>query len=182
MAIDPRVRELLRAFLAMAKEVKKPYAIGGALAMRAHGYARQTSDVDVFLRDRDRLAWLRAARTQGLTVDRVFSGHHYMAFFVKHRDPRVRIDLLFPAAEPAVTAIRKSEEKTIDRGIVARVFGVELLTIEKFTSDRPEDQRDVEAMFDLGLVEPETVRFLLRSVDPGAVPRWNRFVVARERK
>jgi len=177
--INPHVRELLQAFLRMANEVKRPYAIGGALALAAHGYVRETHDVDAFVRPSDRLLWLRAAHKQGLTVDRVYGGLHYIAFFVKHGDPRERIDILVPYDEPARTAVRSAKVKTITGSVKARVFTLELLVIEKFLSDRPEDHRDVDAIFDRGYFEPETITILLRTIDPSAVKRWQQYVTKR---
>ena len=161
---DPRVKKLLRTFLAMAKEVRRPYAIGGALSMSAHGYSRETKDVDAFLLERDRLTWLRAARKHGLTVDNIFGHIHYIAFFPKDGDARIRIDMLFPAAEPDLSAVEHPTKGTIG-GVKARVFPVELLAIAKFISDRPEDNRDFATMFNLGLFEPATVRAILRSFE-----------------
>lgn len=157
---DPRVRELLVAFLEMAKLTGRPYAIGGALAMSGHGYTRQTSDVDAFLRYEDRLEWLRAARKVGLLTDEVFRGVHYFAFMPEHGDPRIRIDLLFPAEEIEAAAIDDPVPVRIG-GVVVEAFRVELLAAAKLLSDRPGDQRDFQAMLELGLFEPATLQMLL---------------------
>lgn len=137
----------------MAKITGKPYAIGGALAMSAHGYVRQTSRVDAFALLDDKLAWLRAARSVGLTVDEIFRDVHYIAFFTKHQDPRIRIDLLFPAAEPELSAIEFPATVSIG-GVTAEAFPMDLLVMAKFQSDREGDARDFERMFHLGLFDP----------------------------
>jgi len=165
---DPRLRELLVAFLKVAKKVRKSYAIGGALAMSAHGYVRQTSDLDAFLLDEDRLDWLRALRKAGLTIDSVFRGIHYIAFFPKHADPRIRIDLLFPATEPELSAVEFPVSAKI-AGFNAEVFPLELLVVAKFLSDRPEDQRDFDVMFNLGIFEPTAARRIIKSIEPKKV-------------
>ena len=90
---DPRVKRLLQTFLAMAKDVRRPYAIGGALSMSAYGYSRETKVVDAFLLEQDRLTWLRAARKHGLTVDNIYGHIHYIAFFPEDGDARIRIDM-----------------------------------------------------------------------------------------
>ena len=174
---DPRVKRLLRTFIAMAKEVKRQYAIGGALSMSAHGYSRETKVVDAFLLERDRLTWLRAARKHGLTVDNIFGHIHYIAFFPKDGDARIRIAMLFPAAEPDLSAVEHPSKGTIG-GIKARIFPVELLAIAKFISDRPEDNRDFTTMFNLGLFEPTTVRAILRSFESRDVIASYNHVVA----
>lgn len=161
---DPRLRELLLAFLRMVKIAQRPYAIGGALAMSAHGYQRHTSDVDAFLREEDRLVWLRAAHQVGLTVDRVFGTFHFIAFFPKHGDPRIRIDMLFPAGDPELSAIDNTIPGSVG-GIAVSVFPLEQLVISKCMSERPEDARDFDVMFELGLFDPNTVRAVLALMD-----------------
>jgi hypothetical protein len=123
---DPRVQELLKTFLRMARKTGKPYAIGGALAMAAHGYVRQTTDVDTFLRDEDRLAWLRAARAEGLLIEELSHKARYIAFTLKHRDPRVRIDLIFPSDASALDAINLPDTKKIGDTIF-KVFPIKAL-------------------------------------------------------
>jgi hypothetical protein len=157
----------------MASITKKPYAIGGALAMSAHGYVRQTTDVDAFVLLEDRLEWLRAARAVGLTVDEVFSKVHYIAFLPKHRDPRVRIDLLFPAGEPELTAVEYPVPARIG-GILADVFSIDLLAMAKFQSDRPEDARDFDRMFNLGMLDPVQLRRIIASIDRDEAKRFDR--------
>ena len=53
---------LLDRFLSAAARIKKPYAIGGALAMATYGYSRETRDVDALVDYEDRVAWIRALR------------------------------------------------------------------------------------------------------------------------
>jgi len=169
---DPRVRELLLAFLKMASITRRSYAVGGALAMSAHGYVRQTSDVDAFLLDEHRLEWLRAARSVGLIVDEVFSKVHYMAFFPRHGDPRIRIDMLFPADEPELSAVEYPVRASIG-GIATNVFPLALLAIDKFASDRPEDHRDFERMLHLGMFDPADLRVIIASFDPDMAKRFD---------
>jgi len=177
---DPRLRELLDRFLKMARIVRKPYAIGGALAMAAHGYQRQTTDVDAFLLEKDRWAWIRAAQKTGLTVDPVFRGHHYIAFLPEHGDPRVRIDLMFPAEASEVQAIRSPAAGEIG-GVRAKVIKLEMMAVMKFLSDRPEDRHDFLAMLERGLFEPDTVRILIAHAEPGSLREFDRVVRAARR-
>ena len=177
---DPRLEELLVRFLRMVRKVRKPYAIGGALAMAAHGYQRQTTDLDAFLLEKDRWAWIRAAQATGLTVDPVFRGHHYMAFLPEHGDPRIRIDLMFPAESLEVQAIRKPAAGEIG-GVRAKVVKLEMIAAMKFLSDRPDDRHDFLAMLERGIFEPGTVRFLIAHAEPGSLREYDRVVRAARR-
>jgi hypothetical protein len=167
---DIRLKELLVAFLKAAKRTGKPYAIGGSLAMSAHGYTRNTTDIDAFLLEADRLDWIRALRAQGLTIDSIFRGHHYIAFYPHHGDPRIRIDLLFPAGEPELSAVEYPDTSKIGAFTVA-VFPLDLLVVAKFLSDVPEHQRDFDTMFNLGLVDPQRVKRILTSIEPASIVR-----------
>jgi len=158
--VSPKVEQLLDLFLAAAAEVGRPYAIGGALAMGAHGYRRNTDDVDAFVNHVDRIEWLRALRRQGLTVAPLFAGVHYIAYLPEHDDPEIRIDLLVPAEDPDLSAIEAPDSATIaDRP--AEIWPVDLLVIAKYRSTRPEDNADVGKMFERGLFDPKSVRSIM---------------------
>jgi hypothetical protein len=161
---DPRVRDLLETFLRAAQETGRPYAIGGALAMAAHGYARQTNDVDAFLADGDIAAWSRALRAEGLRVEPVVGGIHYVASSPEHGD--VRIDLLVPADDPEWSAVQAPETGDI-AGVRAEVFPVSLLVAAKFQSTREEDHADVKAMYERGLFDPRAVVNVFRAMKDG---------------
>lgn len=123
--------------------------------MAAHGYSRQTNDVDAFLEHGDVAAWSRALRAQGLQVDRVVGGIHYVATTSEY-SADVRIDLLFPSDDPEWSAVQAPVEGIIG-GLHAEVFPIELLVAAKFQSDREEDHVDVRAMYERGLFEPKKV-------------------------
>src|SRR5271157_3543045 len=111
--ISPKVAELLDLFLAAAAEIDRPYAIGGALAMGAHGYRRHTDDVDAYVVYEDRGDWIRALRERGLTVTPLFTGVHYVAYLPEHNDPEIRIDLLVPAEDPDLSAVEVPDSAVI---------------------------------------------------------------------
>jgi hypothetical protein len=165
---DLRVRSLLRRFLKAAEVVQKPYAVGGALAMAAHGYTRQTQDVDAFLQHEDRIEWFRALRAQGLKIIPIFTGVQYMAMDPKYKDPEIRIDLLLPAGDPELSAVEMPETGDIG-GIAAEVFPLDLLVISKFISSRDEDHHDVDVMYKRGLFNPAEVALTLKHVEPTRV-------------
>lgn len=159
---DPRVRDLLERFLRASKKVDSPYAIGGALAMAAHGYSRQTSDVDVFLEHGKVAAWSRALREECLCVERVVGGIHYVATAPEY-PASVRIDLLFPFDDPEWSAVQFPEKGSI-AGVRAEVFPVALLVAAKFQSSRESDHADVEALYELGLFDPKAVVKVFRAM------------------
>jgi hypothetical protein len=174
--ISPEVTELLDLFLAVAAEVDRPYAIGGALAMGAHGYRRHTDDVDAYVNYDDRGAWVRALRARGLTVTPLFAGVHYVAMLPEQTNPEIRIDLLVPADDPDLSAIEVPDSMTIaDRTV--EVWPVELLVIAKFQSTRDEDHADVDKMFERGLFDPRSVCVIMRRMDEDVLAQqfWKKY-------
>ncbi len=163
--LEPRVLELVHDVAWAIAPIGVDYAIGRALAMGAHGARRHTSDVDIFAKDADRPAIMRALRQAGLETAAIMAPFHYIAYRPQHQDPEVRIDLLFPAGEPELSAIEFA-----DRGIVGdielNVFPIDLLVASKFYSDRPEDGFDIKMMLNLGLFDPTAVRAVIASIDP----------------
>ena len=174
--ISPEVEQLLDLFLAAADEIGRPYAIGGALAMGAHGYRRHTDDVDAFVIHEDRVEWIRALRKQGLIVTPLFSGIHYIAQLPNQEDPEVRIDLLVPADDPDLSAVEVPDSTTIANR-AAEVWPIDLLVIAKFRSTRDKDHADVDEMYDRGLFDPESVRSIMIHMDEKALARrfWKKY-------
>jgi hypothetical protein len=162
-AFDPRIITLLHR-AAVALEPLGGYAIGDAFAMRAHGYARYTSDIDVFVLEDHRVPTLRALRGVGLTIEPVFAPHHFIAYLPEHNDPQVRIDVLFPVTEPELSAI-ESPKRASFAGVDVNVFPITLLVASKFYSDRPEDHHDIAAMLNRGMFDPIEVRQVIASID-----------------
>ncbi len=179
---DLRIKELLLSLKRMSKTTKKPYAVCGALAMSAHGFTRQTADVDIFVRDEDRLLWLRAAKKEGLLVDTSHAPSHYMIFSEEHRDLRVRIDMLVPMDAPEWEAARYSEKKTIGGVRDVRVAKIHFLAAGKFFSTRDKDHQDFWALYERGLFEPRVVYLLLKSFSIQSAREFARQVAARGEK
>jgi len=170
------VCQLLDVFLAAAADVGRPYAIGGALAMGAHGYRRHTNDVDVFVNHKDRGEWIRALRARGLTVVPLFAGVHYAAYLPDNKDPEVRLDLLVPAEDPDLSAIEVPDTATIANRTVD-VWPIDLLVVAKFRSTRKEDRADVGKMFERGLFDPKSVRSIMRTIGETDVAKrfWKKY-------
>jgi len=157
--LDPRIERLLDIVLDAAKETEKPYAVGGALAMGAHGYRRHTEDIDVFIIHADRTEWIRSLRGLGLEVRPLFAGVQYEATLPG--DSSFHIDLLLPAEDPDLSAIEAPEEGEIVSRVVD-VWPVTLLVIAKFRSKREKDQADVKEMYERGMFDPAEVRTIMR--------------------
>lgn len=165
---------LLNRFLSVASRIKKPYAIGGALAMAAYGYSRETKDVDAFVDYDDRVTWIRALRDSGLEVRQVFHGVHYVATLPRERDPDARIDLLVPSDEPEVSAVLAPDEATILGRDAVSIFPLNLLVIAKFQSERDKDHGDVDEMYERGLFNPEEVRRIIEHFDLELAERFHK--------
>jgi hypothetical protein len=165
--MDPRVLELIRRTASALEPLNVPYAVGGAVAMAAHGYARYTSDLDVFALDESKPSIFRALRKEGFTVEPLMSPMHYVAFLREHGDPTVRVDILFPADEPALSAVEYPVTVHIaGTDVDLKVFPIDMLVAAKFYSDRPQDLHDIAAMLERGIFEPDEVHRLIGSIDP----------------
>jgi hypothetical protein len=76
------------------EELQIPYAVGGGMALNAHGYERATTDVDLVVTG-DGLAEFKA-RSLGLGWLEVFPGSRG----VRETDNRVKIDFLITGGNP----------------------------------------------------------------------------------
>ncbi len=170
--VTPNVARLIAAMAEALEPLKVPYAVGGAVAMSAHGVRRHTDDVDVFALDEDRPKVLRALRAAGLRIVEVMSPFHYAAYLPDVDDPEVRIDVLFPAGEPELSAVEYPARAEIG-GVEFNVFALELLVATKFYSDRVKDELDIARMYESGVFEPATVRALIASFDPDGAKEFD---------
>jgi hypothetical protein len=171
--MDPRLEELLGILYREMEALGVDYAIGGALAMSAHGYRRFTSDVDLFIHDESRGKVLRAFRQAGLQVSEIGPGH-FIALNPQHRDFDIRIDILIPVDEPGLSAVEHPERLSIvPGGALLNVMGGSLLAMMKFYSDRQKDLDDLRAMARYGIFDPSHVRALVASIDPEGLVEWD---------
>ena len=109
-ALDPRTQSLLELVAETIDTLGVDYAVGGAVAMAAYGYRRNTSDVNLFAHEDDQPRILRALRAGGATeIEEVFRPFHYVARNPEHDNPEIRIDVLFPASDPELSAIEFPE-------------------------------------------------------------------------
>ena len=187
--VDPKVYELLEVVHETVDPLGVEYAIGGALAMAAAGYARHTKDVDLFVVEKDRFKVLRALRRAGLDVISVFEPHHYAAYLPGHHDDlEVRIDVMVPADEPDLSAIEYPERKALTKG--GHEFNVvipDLLAVMKYHSDREKDEDDFRAMYRHATFDPEQVRaivvYLAGEEDADEAGReWDKLIASFQRR
>ena len=161
-------KKLLKRFLrAMAKH-KIPFAVGGGVAVNAHGFRRETTDIDAFLHDEDRARVRTALLEAGFRIGRIYPPFHYIAVLPGIDDPDIRIDLLYPAAEPDLSAI---DHPTLLEvwGECVPVFAIEFLIASKLQAiaDQParasQDRADIATLYSIGAFVPGTVKYLLSS-------------------
>jgi hypothetical protein len=178
---DKRTRDTLRRFLAAMELHKIPFAVGGGIALNAHGVRRETTDVDAFLRDKDRARVRKAMLGAGFRIGRIHPPFHYIAMLPSVRDPDIRVDLMYPATEPELSAIANPVELEV-WGECVPVFPVELLVIAKLqaVADAPgratQDSADIEALYNNGAFEPATVQYLLDSHAPELIPVFRKII------
>lgn len=174
LILDPRTQDLLDIVQQHVDTADIEYAVGGAIAMAAHGYARHTNDVDLFVVEKDRHKVFRALRDAGMQISAVASPFHYIAVLPEHANPDIRIDLLFPAGDPELSAIELPQRKSLTRGgSPLNVFPADLLAIAKFYADRDEDESDLRAMYTRGIFDPVQVGDLIeREFDEDDAVDW----------
>jgi hypothetical protein len=179
--LPEHVLELIAVIEQLVVPLEVPYAIGGAVAMSAHGYRRHTDDVDLFVAAEHSPAVLRALREGGMLVSAMMAPHIYVAKFADETDPDVRIDILVPDADPELSAIEMHTIATL-LGREVHVFTPEMIALSKFYSERPEDHRDLQKMLASGIFDLQEARRLLGLMDPGAVAALDDEVLSYRKK
>ena len=158
--------EMLRFILEVAEKAGVKVAIGGGIAVNAHGYRRDTADVDAFFHYPDQRKVLRQLNEQ-LGEDFVleeFDPSHWIVAAVG-APPDERIDLLFAIGDPEESAIEMATPKKY-RGIAAPVFPVDMLVISKFLAERDDakDSLDIYELHRKGAFEISSVSKRLRQM------------------
>lgn len=146
------------------------YAIGGAVAMAAHGYTRATTDVDVFIDPNDRPAALRALRNNSygasFRVERIHGDEHWIATR-GDGGQKYRVDLLFPSADPDWSAIQVPD---MVEGVP--FFSPEMIALSKLYVNTYEAVTDIVVMLRSGIVDPTVARQTLTNMDPELLGAW----------
>lgn len=172
LVLDPRVEELLRIVQRRIGQLDVDYAVGGAIAMAMQGYARHTSDVDVFVLKEDCPQVLAALRDEGLEVATLYEDAHYVATLPKHGDVDIRIDVLVPPGEPDLSAVEYPREMLLEGGKILPIVQANLLAAQKFYANRDKDENDLRAMYRRGVLNAEAVGELIHSFDPEGALEW----------
>lgn len=144
--------------VALSKVMDQPPVIAGALAMAAHGYRRETSDVDivvpVVIGDASGDALEEAALSVGLTVR---AKHGFGGLDLRAEE--VRIDVLtldrdMPALIPeAVAEAVESKRKTLLFGHSVYVVSLGHLIAMKLMAERKKDIADVVELIKVSIEE-----------------------------
>lgn len=169
------VERMLRDLQPVLKACGKQCAVGGAVALAVHGVVRHTLDLDVFADEEIRPRLLRAVHERGYRIEPVYEPFHYAA-----RPPwrtssdEVRVDLLFPAAEPEFSGIVSAEKARPYKGVSVRVFNPVILALTRVYSDNPKHLVDLSLMLARGVLPIDDVREILSESDPAALRDFER--------
>ena len=134
--------DMLRFVLGVTERSGVRTAIGGGVAVAAHGYRRDTADVDAFFHDADRGKIIREVRRSTApsdVLDEIDPSHWILVPEGNSTDEK--IDLMFAVGDPEKSAIESSVVLPY-HGVNIPVFPVDLLVAAKFLAGR-EDPKDV---------------------------------------
>jgi hypothetical protein len=169
-------KQLLELAERIAESAGVKMAVGGGVAVCAHGYRRETADVDAFFHYEDQRKILKAVN-QLLGDDFILEEldpSHWTLTGVGS-PPDERIDLLFATGNPEESAVEMAVLK-VYQGVRVPVFPVDLLVISKFLAERDDakDSLDIYELIRRGAVEVYNV--LLRLKQMGLEEDATRFV------
>ena len=162
--------DLLELVLRVARVAGVKTSIGGGIAVYAHGFRRDTADVDAFFHFEDRLKVLRALRkiqdddlSQDFVLEELHPSHWTLTQLGSPPDERV--DLLFASGDPEESAVEMSVPKTYHK-IKIPVFPVDLLVISKLLAEREgaKDALDIYELHRKGAFEVSEVATRLRQM------------------
>lgn len=146
--------QMLRLVIRVAKRARVRFSIGGAIAVWAHGYKRDTTDVDAFFRYEDRQKVIRSMRLLGenYAIEELDTSH-WIAI-PEGSPPDERIDLMFATGDPEESAVEMAEVKKYHH-VTAPVFPIDLLIVSKYLVDRiePKDWMDIYGLYKRGLYD-----------------------------
>ena len=133
------------------------WAIGGAVAMAAHGLERETKDLDIFVHDSDR------------RVLQIFRDHDAPSGMLSESHARVTVpecprgehlDVVFPTFDLLEDAISRAKLLNVAGRLFPVLTALDLATC-KAMSESPKDGRDLETLLAAGTVQPNEVKAVL---------------------
>lgn len=158
--------EMLDFVLGVADRAGVKTAIGGGVAVAAHGYRRDTSDVDAFFHDADRGRVTREVRVSAGPRDLLeeLDPSHWI-LLPEGNPPDERVDLMFATGDPEESAIEMRVLLPY-HGATIPVFPVDLLVAAKFLAGRedPRDALDVFSLYRRGAYDVSEVQERLRQM------------------
>ena len=98
--------------------------------MAAHGFTRETRDIDVFVSPDSREETLQLCGELGLPLEQIFAETHY-AYIPDASDPDQRIDLLFPHSRPDITAVVFPVRRQL-RGVEYPIWDLHLIAVQSY--------------------------------------------------
>lgn len=175
--------DLFKLIAPTLKKTGVDYAIGGAVAMSAAGYTRQTEDVDVFFNHKDTAEVLRALRDAKIRFATLAEPYHY-AIIPDVKDPDHRIDLMFTSEDLEMDAVDFPDTAAVSVGrrkVTVNIFPPLLLKTAKVVSDRDKDHDDIRRMHARGLIDPlEIVKTLRGYREPSPSKRLSDILAGRK--
>jgi len=167
---SPALLATLRKIANAFEREKIPYAVGGSLAMAAHGYHRATTDIDFFVDDAARPRAMAALRRLKFPTAPVFQGFHYIVEIPGYDIDELRADILFPADDPDWSAVQAPERVTLEKTSFD-AFPLTLLILAKMqavldsrSNDTSKHFTDLREMYRRGLIpERELLRVARRA-------------------
>lgn len=141
-------------------------AVGGGVAVAAHGYKRNTADVDAFFHASDRVKVLRKIQESlcdGDVLEELDPAHWILV--PAGNSPDERLDLMFATGDPEESAVEMSVLKKY-HGVLVPVFPIDLLVATKYLAGRedPKDALDIYALWRRGTYDVPEVQERLRQM------------------
>lgn len=137
---------MLEELIGQASARGLPFVVIGGHAVAAHGYGRQTLDLDLLVRDEDRRAWVELLAALGY---RVFHEDHAFVQLAPPTAAHWPVDLLL-VAEPTFAGVM-AEAREVDLGARrARIPSLEhLLALKLHALKHARPPRDLKDLTDV---------------------------------
>ena len=139
MSKKPTLKELLYYVSNHLREKDIDHALIGGLAVALHGYPRATVDVDLLVRDEDRVALVETLTAAGFTCEEV---NDEMAHF----SGLGTVDCLFAHRETSLQMLENAkpiDQSTVDILEVEDIIGLKIQAYANDPSRQWKDQADI---------------------------------------
>ena len=155
------VYETLAAVATALADADSDYAVGGAVAMFAAGYARTTTDVDVFVVGDQAQEVLQVLAAAGFRI-REISDCQFHAQLANYAGTTICADILLTWSNPELSAVLAPIAGQIG-AVRFQAFAVADIVASKVTVDAGsavwfKSKQDIGALYQRGLFDPAQVR------------------------